>query len=132
MKRNFTKILAAFALLVFTMPSLVAWGQTYEEVLTLNCASASAQGTPELYGTNGTTTMTVAGIKAYLKVAAGATNDIVSGDVTKTGDVYWKKGNGGEGWQQTGRRRRSQGKLFRRCRFLAAGFESRKGPAGRV
>lgn len=28
MKRNFTKILAAFALLVFTMPSLVAWGQT--------------------------------------------------------------------------------------------------------
>ena len=27
MKRNFTRILAAFALLVFTMPSLVAWGQ---------------------------------------------------------------------------------------------------------
>lgn len=27
MKRNFTKIMAALALLVFTMPSLVAWGQ---------------------------------------------------------------------------------------------------------
>lgn len=31
MKRSFTKILAAFALLVFMMPSLVAWGQTRVE-----------------------------------------------------------------------------------------------------
>ena len=28
MKKRFTRILAALALLVFTMPSLVAWGQT--------------------------------------------------------------------------------------------------------
>ena len=32
MKRNITKFLAALALLVFTMPSLVAWGQTRTEV----------------------------------------------------------------------------------------------------
>jgi hypothetical protein len=43
MKRNFTRILAAFALLVFTMPSLVAWGQTKDEVVayTLQPATGS-------------------------------------------------------------------------------------------
>ena len=43
MKRNFTRILAAFALLVFMMPSLVAWGQTKDEVVayTLQPATGS-------------------------------------------------------------------------------------------
>ena len=43
MKRNFTKLMAALALLVFTMPSLVAWGQTKDEVVayTLQPATGS-------------------------------------------------------------------------------------------
>ena len=41
MKRKITKFLAAFALLVFTMPSLVAWGQT---TVTYTQSSTSAVG----------------------------------------------------------------------------------------
>ena len=36
MKQRFTKLLAAFALLVFMMPSLAGWGQTYTQVTELD------------------------------------------------------------------------------------------------
>ena len=99
MKRKFTLLTAAMALLMLCAIPNVMRGQTYTEVLTLNCAYASQNGSTALYGTNFSTTMTPAGIKAFLKVAANEStdsgSDVVSGDVTKTGDVYWKKGSGG-------------------------------------
>ena len=98
MKGKFTKIMAALALLVFMMPSLVAWGQTYEEVLTLDCATASQNGSQELYGTNSTTVMNASGVTTFLRVAAGEDDNIVVQDQTSvSGSVYWAKGQGGTG-----------------------------------
>lgn len=56
MKRNFTRIMAALALLVFMMPSMVAWGQTYTLVESLNSLS---QGTYCIAALNNGTYYTV-------------------------------------------------------------------------
>ena len=98
MKRKFTKLMAALALLVFIAPSMVAWGQTYEEVLTLDCASASENGTQQLYGVNSTTVMNASGVTTFLRVAAGEDENIVDPVQTSvSGSVYWAKGQGGTG-----------------------------------
>ncbi len=45
MKRNFTRILAAFALLVFMTPSMVGWGQTRTEVVAYTLDGTQTGGT---------------------------------------------------------------------------------------
>ena len=45
MKRNFTRILAAFALLVFMTPSLAGWGQTRTEVVAYTLDGTQTGGT---------------------------------------------------------------------------------------
>lgn len=101
MKKTITFLLAAFALLMFCAFPKGMRGQTYTEVLTLNCSYASENGSTSLYGCSNTTSMSADGIKTFLKVAANEStttgSDIVNGDVTKTGDVYWSKGSGGTG-----------------------------------
>ena len=49
MKRRFTKLMAALALLLFIAPPMTGWGQT-REVITLNCNS----GFKSSYSSNNT------------------------------------------------------------------------------
>ena len=69
------------------------WAVDYELVYTLNCASASSNGSQQAYGVSSTTVMTGSGVKAFLNAAAGTT--LVSTDATVSGSVYWTKGQGG-------------------------------------
>lgn len=81
-------------MLLFLLGSLNVWGETeYELVYTLDCASASTNGTQQKYGVNNTTVMQGSGVKAFLNEAAGST--LISADATVTGSVYWAKGSGG-------------------------------------
>lgn len=74
--------------------SVVANAET--PIITLDCASASKNGSNTKYGVSSTTKMTSAGLKSFINEAAGSS--IVSGDVTiKTGSIYWAKGTGGAG-----------------------------------
>ncbi len=75
MKRNFTKILAALTLLVFMMPSMVAWGQgDYSTTYTSNCTLTA--------GTNGSTCGVIVNGTTYdgIKVGTGK----AGGDMTVT------------------------------------------------
>ena len=80
-------------MLLFLLGSLNMWGTEYELVYSLNCATASANGSQSAYGVNSTTVMAGSGVKAFLNAAAGST--LVSNDATVSGSVYWAKGSGG-------------------------------------
>ena len=80
-------------MLLFLLGSLNVWGTEYELVYSLNCATASANGSQSAYGVNSTTVMAGSGVKAFLNAAAGST--LVSNDATVSGSVYWAKGSGG-------------------------------------
>ena len=89
-----TKMRSVLLLFALLLGSLNVWGATeYELVYTLDCASASTNGTQQKYGVNNTTVMQGSGVKAFLNEAAGST--LISADATVTGSVYWAKGSGG-------------------------------------
>ena len=88
-----TQMRSVLLVLGLMLGSLSVWGAEYELVYTLDCASASTNGTQQKYGVNNTTAMQGNGVKAFLNEAAGST--LISADATVTGSVYWAKGNGG-------------------------------------
>ena len=101
MKRNITKFLAALALLVFTMPSLVAWGQTYklQAVTSIeagglyvfeqnghvmnNTVSNSALQTTDSYNTTG-----LEGTETYVWTLETATNGFYLKNVSLSSNQY--------------------------------------------
>ncbi len=101
MKRNFTKILAAFALLVFTMPSLVAWGQTYSrtttisvgDVVVLVCESKTAEmGAVASYGASVAYTTNPVGVNP-LTVEAGYSEGTYSFKTSENKYLSWTSSN---------------------------------------
>ena len=71
----------------------VAWGQTFQSVLNFDCASASENGSKELYGVANTAVMDATGLASFLNEAASVT-DV---NVVEANTVYWAKGSGGTG-----------------------------------
>lgn len=71
---------------------------SYSVAYTLDCASASENGTQEKYGVNSSTVMTAPGVKAFLVEANGGTDIFTTTGVDGvTGSIYWRKGSGGTG-----------------------------------
>ena len=107
MKKVFTKIAGLSVGLAMAIGVGVAAGAreakavgatSYSVAYTLNCASASENGTQEKYGVNSTTVMTASGVKAFLVEANGGTDIFTTTGVDGvTGSIYWRKGSGGAG-----------------------------------
>ncbi|MBR5378111.1 MAG: T9SS type A sorting domain-containing protein [Bacteroidales bacterium] len=74
MKRRFTILTAVFALLVFTMPSLVAWGQTRTETTIYSC---SGGGTVEGWTFQNNVTTNVIDKTTYWLLDAGDPSDYI-------------------------------------------------------
>ncbi len=100
MKRNFTKILAAFALLVFTMPSLVAWGQTWELATSIQAGDVVVLVTEydkmELTGISSTSTKY--GIGAEYQTVPAATYPLTVVAGASEGTFAFKNGNNYLSW----------------------------------
>ena len=65
-----------FACLLMTVLSIgQVWATEYELVYTLDCASASSNGSQQAYGVNSTTVMAGSGVTAFINAAAGSTLD---------------------------------------------------------
>lgn len=91
---NIKRFLTLIFISTLSALTMYSWG-AYALAYTLDCASASTNGSSTKYGVSNTAVMDGAGVKAFLNEAAGST--LVSSNATVTGSVYWAKGNGGAG-----------------------------------
>ncbi len=101
MKKRFTRILAALALLVFMAPSLVAWGQTYSRTTTISigdvvilvCESKTAEmGAVASYGASVAYTTNPAGVNP-LTIEAGSAENTYAFKTSDNKYLSWTTGN---------------------------------------